>query len=368
MEEKKTSVIYPIISISSILVFVLAILGFFLPVVGLEGQEAYSIARFFTEAIDSFKALSGSNPNQWAVTFNLIFRNLFIAFLMVGLLIKFIWRFVKYLLKNRKVFAKSFNDFYGEDLLRISLSIATYIAVLFAYFGSNWSFGIGLILSFVAAVLGLVEFIVLRLFESFKSEEKKKAVPHNILMIVIGLMLFVTIIISLQRFFVDDSGNGVPLLDNFTNFLFAVFKNVRNDTMDAFFLELLGILLILLTFGYLEKGCLCAFDAVPRSRKQRREHVKKEAHIRGIVYSSIALGFLVVGTILAIVKYEDAYGTTVSIGATAIVSMVLLAASIALFAVCKKIRPVGKMKSEMSNEELAALEGSSAPEIEQKAE
>lgn len=341
MVEKKPSAVYLVVALLGILSFVLAIVGVFLPLVGFAG-ESYTIYRFFSEGFSQIGKFGTSNPMDWAKIITTLFRDVFLGIFSLFMAIRlFIW-FLKYLIRNKSVLARLVDDFYGEDIAKIALLVASYLMLMFSLFGSEWAFGIGMIFITIGGSLAILEIAILRLFEASKAEHKGKAFIHNSLMIVAAVLCFLSIAIGLQKILVDDSGYGIALLHDFL--LKAMYALKSEASFTAYVLILFGIVLISFSFSFVEKCFLIALGCRHRSRRERKLGLpRRDSHVRGIVYSSLALGLFLAGLILLIVKAKEAFDLEYSIGTTGILTIVFVAVSLILFILCKVMNPSGDM-------------------------
>lgn len=336
MSENKTSVFYSIAAGSSLAVFALAMAGLFLPLVKVNGEtitiyetisQIFAFIRDFRNAtIDKALALSG------------IIRNAVVISVAVSLFFRIIFSFFSYLFKNIRNIIHP-NDFYGEDMIRVSLHIAFFTAIMFAYY-PEWHYSIGMVLMNIASILGILIVGFLRITEALRSDRPVASFIHAVLMILASALLYSVIFYGMMSpVAVKNGGLRIALVDNVTNYVSNMAVNFTTDLLVAFILEILAVGFIFRSLASMQNSCLCTLGCVPRRFRKRRKHVQREYHLRAIIHAILGLVFFTGGIILAIAKSEEAFGVEYTIGTSGILGIVGLVLAIALVITAKLVRP-----------------------------
>lgn len=353
MSENKTSIIYSIAAGSSLVVFVLAMAGLFLPLVKING-DTITIYETIKQIFD-FIGNIGSATIGDVIILSGIIRNTVVIATAVSLFVRIILSFVSYLLKNIRNLIHP-NDFYGEDVVKVSLHIAFFTAVMYAYY-PEWHLSIGMALMNIASIAGLVIVAILRIEEALKSDEKGASTLHALFMIIATGLIYCVLFYGMKSpVAIKDSGTRIALVDNITIYASYALLNFSTDAILAFLLEVAAVVVIFRSLRSLDNACFCTLGCVKRGRRQRRKHVQREYHLRAIIHTLIGLVLFAAGIGLAVSKSEQAFGTQYTIGTTGILGIIGLVLAIVFVIFAKITRPGVNTYEKIRDEEETPVE------------
>ena len=356
MSQNRNSVFYLIAVGASLAVFALAAIGLFLPLVKIDGGESITVYKVVGGIIDFFKNIKEADFDKVLGVIELL-RDTVVVGMALALLLKIVLCFIKYVFKNlRNIFHP--NDFYGEDVISVSVQVALFSMTLYAYYPS-WEYDVGLSLMSVGAVLGIVIVSLLRAIEGLKSDNKVRGFLHALFMFFAAMLFFATIQVGMHSL-VAPSGGGprVALVNEFVSYFTHTFMNFSRDNLIALILMFVALFLIFDAFKCIGTACNYSLGCV---RKKHKKHEQKEYHFRAIARGLMGLGFLAGSVVLIIIKSKEAFGRSYTVGRTGIVSAIFLVVAIVCIIIAKRIRP--KVNSYEKAEEKEAAKEEVEPEI-----
>lgn len=333
----RRSIFYVIAVMASLAVFVFVGIGIFLPLVKINGGESINVYGVVSEIINFFKNIKDATIDKVVAIVSLI-RSVVVISLAIALLVRLIICFIKFFGKNiRNLF--SANDYFGEDMISICVQVAVFSMMLYAYYPS-WDYDIGLAFMNIAALIGILIVGLLRVIEGLKSDHPGKAFFHALFMLGAAVFIFVAISIAMHSPIAKVGGGPrVAIVDEFTNYVSRVVTAFSKEVILALIMQVVAIYLFFSSFKFMGDGVQYSLGCVKKSRRIKKEHKQKEYHFRTILHTLLGLGFFAGAIVLVIVKSQEAYGVSYTIGHTGIVSIIFLVVAIIFVTIAWIIKP-----------------------------
>ena len=333
----RRSIFYVIAVMASLAVFVFVAMGIFLPLVKINGGESITVYNVVKEIVDFFKNIKDATIDK-VVTIVSLVRSVIVISMALALLVRVIFCFLKFVGKNLKNLFTA-NDYYGEDMISICIQVALFSMTMYAYYPS-WDYDIGLAFMCIAALIGIVIVSLLRIIEGLKSDHPTQAFFHALFMFGAAVLIFVTIQVGMHSPVARvEGGPRVAMVNELTTYFTKVFSDFSKDAIVALIMQFVALFLFFHSFSSMGMAVQYSLGCVRKSHFLKKQHKQKEYHFRAIFRTALGLAFFVVAIILVISKSEEAYGVKYEMGRTGVVSIILLATSIILIIVAKRIKP-----------------------------
>lgn len=337
MNQNRNSVFYLIAIGASLVVFVLATIGLFLPLVTINGSEPISIYSTVLEIIEFFKNIKDATFEKANLIIGLV-RSTIVMSMAIMLLVKIILCFIKYCIKNLRNIVHP-NDYYGEDMIKVCVQIAVFSMMLYAYFPS-WEYDIGLELMTYAGIIGISIVSLLRMIEGLKSDHPWQGFFHSIVMFLAAIFLYTVVLVGMHSPVKPiEVGGRIAIIDEFTSYFTHTFMDFSSVNIVALLIEIAALFLLFSAFANVNASFMYVLGCVKKSKCNAKLHVQKEYHFRAIIRALLALAFFSGSIVFIIIKSGEAFGVEYTVGRTGIVSVILIAVSIILIIIAKRIKP-----------------------------